>query len=99
FRNKQNERFISGVTKVDKAKGTVVDLTDLIGKDSFADFKANSHTAVASLVEKDANASVRAEVDNGGKLTLYIDGAGDNRVGAWIIDTDVEEKVDGKPIT
>ena len=92
FRNKQNKRFLAGVSTIHAGVNSIPIGTQ-IKKDSLEDFKKESHIAVATFIEKPTKPAVlRASVDSAnGVLTLTLDkGNGDDsgpvKVG-WIVDT------------
>ena len=98
--DKQNERFVSGVTDV-VGGGAQVKLDDQIGEDSFDDFKKDKHGVVATIFSSTASVAVadqvmvRAEVKEN-VLFLTLDPAPAATVTtrvAWIIDTDATDVV------
>ncbi len=103
LRNKQHERFVSGVTTVSRNGNGIAkfDLTkSQIASGSADDFKSKRHTVIATFLE-DAEGSpavigrdLRAEVTGDGFLTLAIDPPPntDMKV-AWIVDTKAENQV------
>lgn len=103
LRNRQHERFISGVSDL-PANGLhripITANTTLFKKKAAEDFAAASHTVVASFVDGPGLQSplgdtleLAARVE-AGTLLLDVDGlAGRARV-AWIIDTKAEVRVD-----
>jgi hypothetical protein len=101
LRNKQHERFVSGVTAVAATTGIAkVELTKgQIASGSADDFKTKRHTVMATFLDPAEGApptarSVQAEVTADGLLTLTIapKPAKDMKV-AWIIDTKAENQV------
>lgn len=89
LRNKQHERFITGLTTV-PASGTI-DVSvgsSRVGKGALEAFKTDKHAIVATAVDSTAvaNADVRAELIADGKLRLTVTPAAATKV-AWIIDT------------
>jgi hypothetical protein len=103
LRNRQHERFISGVSQL-TGPGThtipITANTTLFKKKAAEDFKTASHSVVASFVEGGTLASpleqiaLRANVANG-DLLLSVEnvGAGETTKVAWIIDTKAEVAV------
>ena len=94
LRNRQHERFISGVTPVPTtmARNPTVTLsknTSLIGKDFVDDFKGKDHVVVATIVDV-ANRDRRMKgTVVGDALTLAVNGVGAGPVNvAWIVDTE-----------
>ncbi|HXI32202.1 MAG TPA: hypothetical protein VNG89_27370, partial [Vicinamibacterales bacterium] len=93
FRNKQNKRFIAGVTLVASGPdGTTVDLSGEIKKRGQDDFKNQNHVVVATFADPAATGDIRATM-SGGKLTLTISSTGYDGASrpaanvAWIVDT------------
>jgi len=94
LKDRQHERFVSGVSNVTGRSGRV-SLAGVIKKKSLDDLKVGAHTAVATLVGATALAAsditVRAAVGQDGFLTLALDGvaAGDTTVRqiAWLVDS------------
>jgi hypothetical protein len=99
LKDRQHQRFISGVTPVTNNSGAngdtdaVVLLTknsSLIAKDFMDEFKGQRHTVVATMVDKGIvnNRDVRATLD-GETLTLTVKAMtnGDTANVAWIVDT------------
>jgi hypothetical protein len=103
LKDRQHQRFISGLTPVTAAAaGTVtqtVSLTknsSLIGKSTIDDFKGQKHSAVATLIGAGADpTNIRAEVNGEDlKITATFAAAGTANV-AWIVDT--TQQVEVKP--
>jgi hypothetical protein len=105
FRNKQNQRFIAGISPVlytgTETEG--IDVPGMIKKDGVADFIAAGHSVVASFADNSSSGTVRARLDKTtGKLYLSIDNG--KSVGspltstanvAWIVDTKAPTKAVG----
>jgi hypothetical protein len=95
FRNKQNQRFVAGITTVQAGATATQNISDLLrSKDNIKDFNKNRHTVVASLVGKEVNGAVtvRTDVSSDGVLTVGVGPTaslppGTNVDVAWIIDT------------
>jgi hypothetical protein len=52
LKDRQHERYIGGISTIEAPLGhVIVKLEDVIGKDSFSDFKGKSHSVVATLLE------------------------------------------------
>jgi hypothetical protein len=100
LKDKQNERYVAGVSTIKKGDTSVtVKLEDVIGEDSFDDFKKDTpHAVVATLLDdKSGEAIATAAIANTGELTITLTGAAaDDTKVAWIIDTKVSEALDAK---
>lgn len=102
FRNKQNQRFLVGVSAVPIAGGATTgsfstSVNGLIKKDSLAAFNANEHPVVASFAKDGASGAVTAALDKTGNLKLTIvgataPGAATTMDVAWIVDTQAPAK-------
>jgi hypothetical protein len=96
FRNKQNQRFVAGISTVPSDKASFdVAVSGLIGKDSLKDFGSTERPVLATLVDPAANLAVRATLNAAtGTLTLgVVRPAGEGAPAAtpvkvaWVIDT------------
>jgi hypothetical protein len=102
LRNKQHERYISGITTLTGGGGVVTLTKDQIGESSLSDFKAAQHGVVATLVAAGADTvTVRASLTED-KLTftlLQADGTAATTGGtvAWVIDTETTPKLSPAP--
>jgi hypothetical protein len=93
FRNKQNQRFVAGISAVPTdGKPLVVPVGTMLKKDGKSAFGNSEHAAVASFVDGGATGTVRAVLDKAaGTLSLSIINGVASLPGtanvAWIVDT------------
>jgi len=102
LKDKQHKRFVGGFTnKTLVAADTErrIPLDDVIGEDSFDDFKKEDHAATVMMITAPAAATVitSASVNREGQLVVTLAGvaAGEIKV-AWIVDTETAETLSVK---
>jgi hypothetical protein len=96
LKDKQHQRFISGVTDVPATGEITVSLVDVIAKDFNDDFKRDDHPAVATVLEPAGLAGTVTASVKQGNLKLMVEP--DSPIGgvtkvAWIVDTEPTQVV------
>jgi hypothetical protein len=104
LKDRQHQRFISGVTEVKNSTGAAADITAnvsltkntaLIAKDFVTDFTSQKHLVVATLVGGvQGNYDLSAEVSGENlKLTIKALAANTALTVAWVVDTGIQSEV------